>query len=476
MAFNIEELSRTGSIAGGSLWVYTTSDSIDTILAANYFNNAFPSLKVGDVIQTLSNENLIEFRVTTLVNRTVAVNVASEDRGTKRKYVREASDFDSPIDSNIEYFIDGIVDMGSTSLEVPVTGINLSGYNFDVSKLISSENNYTMFTSPGGGSGNFLFKDIGFEVTGTSSQVYDLTDSDGTHAFECARINYNDCTSLGEINGYRQGLEVGTGRFGGTPEMCLSGTWAGGFFIGTSIVRSLTDGSYSLFKAGAAFSMASRFRSNQNIDLPASVSFIDFAASNFPNPSTIELDGMRVTRNGVSDASDPNITPNVGHEELPSAWVDNKGIPNTHVGGRLTVTAQVTTTINTISVPEDLLGTFTPDLLEHFDEPSNGQLRHLGNNPREYEVITEFTISGTANDQIEIRLMKFDDSASSSSEIQTQVRQINSLVGPRDVAFFNDFAVVELDQNDYIYYQVINNSGTGNLTAEDNSFFIARAR
>ena len=131
-----------------------------------------------------------------------------------------------------------------------------------------------MFTSPAGGSGNLLGQDFAIEITGTGSEVFDVVSDTGAEALEFSRVNYNDCTSLGTIDNYRQGLEVGTGRFGGTPELTLKGVWSGGYFIDTSIVRSLTDGAYTLYKAGTGLSMASRFRSNQNIDLPASASFL----------------------------------------------------------------------------------------------------------------------------------------------------------------------------------------------------------
>ena len=163
--------------------------------------------------------------------------------------------------------------MGATSIEIPSGGINIKGYDFNISGLTSSENSYTMFTSPVGGSGDILWSDFKIEVTGTSSQVLDVVADTGFEAFEIDRINFNDCTSLGEIDNYRQGLETGTGRFGGTPNLILSGAWIGGYFIETSIVRSLTDGSYSLYEEGTAFTMASRFRSNQNIDLNTTVAF-----------------------------------------------------------------------------------------------------------------------------------------------------------------------------------------------------------
>jgi hypothetical protein len=229
----------------------------------------------------------------------------------KRVLVKQPSDLTPPLDSTKEYFLDGIIDMTGSGIqvEIPAGGLNLAGYNFDVSKLICSEDNYTLFTSPVGGSGNVLGKDYAIEVTGIGSQVYDITSDSGFDAFEFYKVNYNDCSSLGTITNYRQGLEVGTGRFGGTPELTLAGTWVGGFFIDTSITRGLTDGAYTLFKAGAGFTMASRFRSNMNLDLPANVSYFDFAEGNFSNPSTLQIEGTIVTREGSFDAEDSNISP-----------------------------------------------------------------------------------------------------------------------------------------------------------------------
>lgn len=479
MAFNRGNLFCTSGTSGDAPRVYSygTTDSLDTVLASGYFNDAFRLLRANDIIQVVANGDMKQLKIVSSSSVLVDSTIASSSAPRYRKYVRQASDFDSPIRSDVEYFIDGVIDMGSTSLEVPATGINISGYDFDVSKLTSSENNYTMFTSPGGGSGNFLFKDVAFEVTGTSSQLYNLTDATGNNAFECARVNYNNCTSLGEINGYRQGLETGTGRFGGTPELTLSGSWAGGYFIETSIVRSLTAGSYSLFKAGAGFSMASRFRSNQNIDLPAGVSFFDFSPSQFVNPSTVQIQGAIITREGAFDPLDALYTPNMTEADLSSAWSGNNGMPNTFEGGSVGVTTSAATTISVQGDFYDVNASAWTTLdLQHFDSPAGGQLRHLGNTPREYKVVADFTMESAANNQVDLKVVKWDDSASGFVDILTQKRQVNSLVGARDVAFFNININVELDQNDYIKLQVANQSSISNITAEVDSYYIIEER
>lgn len=384
------------------------------------------------------------------------------------------------IDSTKVYVIDGVLDFTGTGLniEVPANGLSMIGSTFDISKIICSDASYTLFTSAGGGSGDVLGQDYAIEVTGLGSQVYNLTDATGFNAFEFSRINYNGCSSLGTISGYRQGLEVGTGRFGGQPELTLAGTWVGGYFIDTSIVRSLSDGAYTLFKAGAGFSMASRFRSNMNIDLPASASFFDFAPGNFTNPSTVQIMGAIVSRNSAFDATDPNISPNMTAGDLVSAWSSNNGMPNTFEGGSIGVTTE-TATLNSgvaAGVFLDVDATlWTVADLQHFDNPSGNQLRHLGSTPREYKVVADFAIDSTAGNVLTLRITKWDDSASSFVTILDQSRQVNNFVGGRDVAFFNVNINTELDQNDYIKLQVANDN-TNDTTAETDSYYIVEER
>lgn len=469
MSFTQNTFATVGAQAAPSptVYSYSTADNLLIVTGSGYFSAKSNQLAEGDFIFAKLGDT--ESTLVIDANGDASVTTAAL---ANRVVVTQASDLAGTLSSLCEYFIDGIIDMGSQSVEVPQGGLNLAGYNFDLSKLISSANNYTMFTSPAGGSGNLLGKDYALEVTGTSSQVYNLTSDTGFEAFEFSRINFNDCTSLGTITNYRQGLEVGTGRFGGSPTLTLAGTWLGGYFIDTSIVRSLDAGmTGALFQSGASFSMASRFRSNQNIDLPASAAFLDFAGSDFVNPSTLQLEGCIVSRNGVIDAGDTNLTPNVGADELASSWAGNQGLDNTFPGGTLNVSSEVETIIATQSTFVDLAGTFTPDDLQHFDEPSNGQLRHLGNSPREYRLVGDLVIVGGANDEIALKIVKFDSSASGFVDIATQTRQINALVGSRNVGFYNLTMGFTLDKNDYIKLQVANNTNTVNITAELDSFF-----
>lgn len=397
---------------------------------------------------------------------------------SKQIVVSEAAQLSGELRSDALYFLDGAIDFTGTGyqIEVPAGGLSLAGHTFDVSGLKCDDDNFTLFTSPVGGSGNLLGKDYFIDVNGANSQVYDLTDATGFNAFEFQRINYNNCSSLGEIIGYRQGLEEGTGRFGGRPELTLSGAWLGGYFIDVSIVRGLVDGAYSLFKAGPGFLMNSRFRSNQNIDLPASASFFDFSAANFASPSTVQLVGCLVSRNGVTNSGDPNIIPNLGPGELVSEWISNNGIRNTFVGGELNITVEATTTIITAGVFVDLAGTYVTSDLQHFDEPANGQLRHLGESPVEYSVGGQLVIAGGPNDEADLKLVIFRDATTTFEDGKTIRRVINNLQGGRDVAYFALSDNIVLNKNDYVKLQVSNATDATDITAELDSFIRVSAR
>lgn len=461
-------LAQISPLNGIEVGLNLTQDVVGSPIFAGLGNTKpdVASIDAGSGISVTKTNNVI----TILNTQDPATGLAN------RVVVTEAADLAGSLDSTKEYFLDGIIDMGAQSIEVPVGGINITGYNFDLSKLTSSENSYTMFTSPVGGSGDMLSRDYAIEVTGTSSQVYNLTDVDGTHAFEFARVNYSGCTSLGTISSYRQGLEVGTGRFGGKPQLTLAGTWSGGYFIDTSIVRSLDDGAYSLFAAGAGFSMSSRFRTNQNVDLPASASFVDFAPSNFVNPSTLQLDGVIMTRDGVFDASDSNLTPNVSASDLVSEFMACTGVENTFVGGETRISVEVLTSIVSDGVYVDLAGTFSTSELVHFDSPSNGQLRHLGNSPREFQVAGGFVIDGTSNDVVALKAVIWRDATSSFEDGTVQNRVINSLQGIRNVAYYAYLDNIVLDKNDYVKFQVANIGSTDDVTAEIDTAFFVQAR
>jgi hypothetical protein len=292
-----------------------------TIVGTNDGSNPFDDQSSGVLINNNSS------------NTTISAH--SEDEVLSKQIIVNQSNasvtLGGTIDSLSEYFIDGIVDVGSTQITVPVGGMTIKGYSFDISGLTSSIDGHELFTSEDGvGSGNLLATDVFFQCTGVGSKVFNLTDSNGFHAIEMNRVNYIDCTSLGDIYNYRQGLEAGTGRFGGSPSLTLHGTWLGGFRITTSITRNMSDTTTEpLFKAGTAFIMNSRFSTDMNVDLGTLQPLLDFTPSNFPNEKTLQLKEMIVSRDFVFNKLDTNLTPNITELDAASEWLSNDGLPNT---------------------------------------------------------------------------------------------------------------------------------------------------
>lgn len=384
------------------------------------------------------------------------------------------------LNSNTVYLIDGIIDFSGTGIQItiPIGGLSLIGWSFDVCKLICQDDNYTLFISPVGGSGNFLGSTYAIEITGTGSKVYDLIGNTGFEAFEFEKINYNNCSSLGTIKNYRQGLETGSGRFGGKPTLELDGTWVGGFRVSTSIIRNLdVSMNTPIFKAGSTFQMNSRFYTDINADLPnVATPLIDFSESNFPNESTIQINSATISVSGSFIGNTDYISPNINQDSIKCLWRNNVGLANTYIGGRLELDTEITTDIIEQGTYYLIAGVWSSSELVHFDSPVNGQLRHLAEDPKNFSVFADFTVNGTANDVIEIDLIKWDESLGQEVEVRHQIRQINNLVGSRDVAFFPFWTNVTLDKNDKIYFKIKNLESASDVALEVGSYLFINER
>lgn len=390
--------------------------------------------------------------------------------------VKQASDLTN-IDSTKQYILGGNIDMGTTSIDL--TGgktISIRGYDFNVSGLFSTEDNFDLFIGADAGSVNLF--DIGIDISGTNSSVYALTSNTGFEAIECIRVNYNNCTSLGYLDNYRQGLENGTGRFGGKPSLELRNNWEGGFRIETSIVRSISDAmTDAIFKAGTGFVMNNRFVTNINADLGTLAPLIDFAPSNFSMSELLQLQNCLILRNDVIDPLDTTIYPNIDEKTNRSNWKGNVGLPNTDKGGLMTITTEATTTIPSVDTWVDVAGTFTLTKSQHTESTVNGQLSSTDETPTDYKIISVFTLDGTANDVFEMRANVFR-SATSTFEPQEIFREaIDSNIGGNDVGKFVMFDSFSLNENDYVKYEIRNITNANNVLAlEDRCKFRLEAR
>jgi hypothetical protein len=369
------------------------------------------------------------------------------------------------IDSSKEYFIDGVIDLGSTQVTVPSTGIEIKGYSFDTSKLVSTENNYTMFRSNGGVSGNVLFTDFAIEASGTSSKVYNLVANTGFEAIECNRVNYDNCTSLGSIDNYRQGLELGTGRFGGTPELELIGNWIGGFRVTTSIARDI--GSTILFKAGAGLVINGRFLTDINIEGQTNAVMCDFAPSNIAQDAGLQVIGASFK--GVT-----NPFTNIDGSSVKARFRNNSGIRNTYVGSRWSVTAETETIISAANTPVKVAGTTTYADEQWFSNTVANAFVYDSSEIIEIECKGTISFSGGNNDQINAIIRQWDDSVGSYIDLAESGTITANGAGRSEGVSLLAFG--SLEQNDRIEVWVENQTDTSNITAQLGGLFSVEER
>lgn len=405
----------------------------------------------------------------------------SESAYEKQVVVRQSSDFDVPLKDGFNYFLDGVVDLtgSGVSLQLVSDGISsISGYDFRTSGIICDDDNYTLFENDGSSAGRLIINNFYIQTGGTGSQVYDIEADTGTEEIVTNNILYLNCTSLGTISGYAQAKEQDTYRAGGTPELTLDGSWSNGYFIDNSLGLQLTNGSYFIYKAGPSFSMASRFRSNQNVDLRSNIGFLDFQKSNFTDDNLLQLTDCIISRNGNFDPEDATILPNISAAAAETLFTNCVGIQNTYAGGKITVSTESGTPIINISTFAQLEGTFTSSDLQHFSASSDPTIPTLTNdasNPTEFTISLDLTLESRSNDEVEIRFKK-TTALGVVTTFGNQARQVNSLVGGRDVAFFNSTENVILNKDESITIEVTNNSTINDVTAEVGSSVLINQR
>lgn len=404
----------------------------------------------------------------------VSADMATQLLGTYKSEIVINSPYQlaPPIDSSKKYIIDGIIDFTGIgfNIVIPRTGFSYKGLGSEISLIKCDDDNYDLFVSEDGGSGTLFGEDCAIEVSGTNSKVYNLTDATGFNAFEFSGINYNNCTSLGEINGYRQGLEVNTGRFGGAPELTLSGAWDG-YRISTSIALNMSNLT-SLFKAGDGLVFSGRFVTDINCNLPSTGALIDFSESNIANDESLILDGAYVRREGVINASDTTLYPNIDHASVKSNWGNNTGLPNTQKYIKLVCSAEVATIVVAPSTYYPLLGTMTAVDSIQFDSPVNGQIRLLTGNGL-YNIDGTIQVKGTAGDLVDVRVTKSTDGGSTfPTQINHIQLEIANLSGPNDFATYSLNFSASLKKNDRIRLETENVTAARNVTMGTESFLI----
>jgi len=232
------------------------------------------------------------------------------------------------LSSTVTYVIDAnLVLLTGEYIQVPIGGLTLAGYGFDVSSISKNVTGESIFISPVGNSGNFVTRDVMYSP-GLGS-VFNLTDSNGTHAIEFNDVNFQGVTgsSLGILNGYRQFTGTTCGFYGLSDGLTLEGIWSGFKLTNSNVIGFGASG--TLFKKGTTTSFTNRFYIDLNIQIATGSKICDFAEVNLVNNKSLQVVNCYNKVNGIIDPSTTAITfPNITPFSAKSYFVNNIGITN----------------------------------------------------------------------------------------------------------------------------------------------------
>lgn len=364
-----------------------------------------------------------------------------------RIIVKRAEQLDTTLRSDVVYYIDGLIDMGTIEIVVPSGGLFLTGVDYFKSGLYSTADNYTMFkTAVGIPTSNIRIQELNFWASGVNSKLFDL---DGTGNF--GAIEFNSCnlgdftgttTEIGELTGFRQFRTNDSGFFLVQDGLTFSGTWAGGFRIGDSIALS-TAANVTLFKEGTSLLFQGRCISDINASSLNNTTIIfGFQESNFQEDGAFQLNGASFNRDAPAVTMSENST--------KAFFKDCVGIRNTRPGFEMEFTTPVLTPL-TVNTPTKILGTTTTTNNTWWTQTDNNEITYDSNLVRDFEVIIPLEIDGGANDELALELRRWDDSLGSFEIIKTKVRNVSNLIGGLDKAIYNLVATVrDVEKNDFL--------------------------
>ena len=375
-----------------------------------------------------------------------------------RALVNKASDLEGELLSNVVYVIDGQIDMGTTQIKVPSGGLFIQGLDFGVSGLTSSEDNYTMFINPDvGHSGDLDMRNMFVTTSGVGAGVWDLDNEENGGAVECTDFNFVNCTSLGTLCNYRQGLWDDFATIACVDGVTLDGTWAGGFAVITSIIVSAgTPFTGTLFKAGGSLVINGSFRSDMNaLQLDDSGSVCDFAPANITNNAEFRMVGVRVNKNS-------NAFPNMPSTSVKARFSSCVGVRNTYVGAQWEVSTSTATTISVVDTPVKLAGTTTYSDETWFTHTTDNAMVYDGTDEIGVSIFCNLSLAGGNNDQVTVTLRHWVDSTSSFTDLATSGPTTMNNAGRADL--ISTHAFCDFNTDDRLEVWVENNTDTSSIT------------
>jgi len=466
----------------GSSWINSSSGRVYELLD----NTA--GAAVWDWINPTASPHDLDFHTdvtidTPLRNQMLRYNDATSQWENKKRYesqviVQSLDDLPTPVGSDIFlldliYVIDGDIDItGYTLCFGAKTQIN--GLAQNVSIIRSSTNGvvgtpYVFFQS----TANLFMNDIEVVCEGTNQLVFEHI-GDGIsvpegESFELNRFNllsfpaggpplWGHNNQMGYIKDIRQGF-IGTfSAFGFENGFICAGAWAGGFRVQNTLFRvfeGVAFGSDPLDPVSFQLRMASE----ANLSIPLGSIGYDFPETAFSFTGQYQLQGGNVSGDGVYVSDFTSGFP--AFDKLAN-FKNNTGIQNTFQGGEWVNDLDLITTINAVDVWEQVNLSTSNKFMTWFTE-LNGVFTYVGGNPLDVEMGLEVTVTGKANDIVEVKLVK-EDALFIQTDILFRPITIKGTLAQGRAESIPLSSTEQLIEGDKILVYIRNTSGTSDVT------------
>ena len=404
----------------------------------------------------------------------------------KLKVVQTLEDFPAPIGNEIKledivYLIDADLDIsGYTLCFGAKTQLNGIGQNVSVIRSSTSGtvgNPYVFFES----TTNLFMNDLEIVCEGTNQLVWEHIGG-GTvpegESFELNRFNLlsfpaggaGHNNQLGFIKDIRQGF-IGTfSCFGFENGFICAGAWAGGFRVENTLFRVFSGVAFGS-DALDPVSFQLRMASNANLSIPSGSIGYDFPETAFSQTGQYQLQGGNVSGAGVYVSDFASGFP--AFDKLAN-FRNNTGIQDTFQGGEWQSVGDSITVIATANVWESLVVTSISKFLTWFNE-SNGVFTYEGGTPLDVTILLTLSVTGKANDIVEVRLMKEDTLAVQTEILRRQIT-IQGTTAQGRAESVPIQATEQLIEGDLVFVEIRNTSGNTNVTTLSNSNMIIGAK
>lgn len=333
------------------------------------------------------------------------------------KIVQTLADFPAPVgneiilEDEIIYFIDN-PKLDILQYTIVFSQRNqINGFGQNVSGITSTVGGTAMAKKVNFKSGKNLFmNDLELFFEANHQRMFQNI-GDGTvlegESFELNRLNIlneqapgHGC-ELGYIKNIRQGFVGTVSVFNVENGFKFGGTWTGGFRVDNTI---FIDCSGKFFYSDPLFpvTFARRFASNANITVPVGSIGYDFPSTAFTESGQYQLQNGNATGLGTYVSNFASGFP--AYDPIGN-FQNNTGIQNTFPGGEWVVTANTTIVVAAQNVYYDFVVPTTEKGLAWFNE-TTGQFEYLSNTPLDVQILLTVTLTGTANNLIEVQLIK----------------------------------------------------------------------